>query len=59
MAPKKWMVPISVNVNMANHVVHIYGDLKLQIEFCYGGGAGGPQWAPRLMDDDDCSWKLT
>ena len=42
------MVPISVNVNMANHVVHIYGDLKLQIEFCYGGGAGGPQWALRL-----------
>ena len=50
MARKKWIPPISVNVNMANRNLHMYGHLKLQTEFCLFGGARGPPWAPRLFD---------
>ena len=48
MARKKWIPPISVNVNMANRNLYMYGHLKLQTEFCLFGGARGPPWAPRL-----------
>ena len=35
--------------NIANLKLHIYGVMKMYMEFYYGGGAGGPPVAPKLI----------
>ena len=46
--PKKDFCPKSRDGNIATHKVDIYSLMKTSIEFCYGGGAREPLWAPRL-----------
>ena len=46
--PKKDICPKSRDGNIATHKVDISSLMKSSIEFCYGGGAREPLWAPRL-----------
>ena len=55
--PKKDICPKSRDGNIATHKVDISSLMKSSIEFCYGGGAREPLWAPRLLYGFDHDFK--